>query len=49
MQAGILPGAEIQCDDEIEAILTYIKSTWPERERAYQKQITQQSKVQSTE
>ena len=36
-------------DAEIEAILTYIKSTWPERERAYQEQITQQSKVQSKE
>jgi mono/diheme cytochrome c family protein len=36
-------------DDEIEAILTYIKSTWPERERAYQEQITQQSEKQSTD
>jgi mono/diheme cytochrome c family protein len=35
-------------DDEIEAILAYIKSTWPERERAYQEQITQQSEKQST-
>ena len=33
----------ILSDKEIEAILTYIKSTWPERERAYQEQITQQS------
>ena len=32
----------ILSDAEIEAILTYIKSTWPERERAYQEQITQQ-------
>jgi len=39
----------ILSDAEIEAILTYIKSTWPERERTYQEQITQQSKVPSTE
>ena len=39
----------ILSDDEIEAILTYIKSTWPERERAYQEQITQQSEKQSTD
>ncbi|MEP7173010.1 MAG: cytochrome c [Aestuariivirga sp.] len=30
-------------DEEIEAILDYIKSTWPERERAYQRQVTQQA------
>lgn len=39
----------ILSDGEIEAILTYIKSTWPERERAYQEQITQQSEKQSTD
>ncbi len=39
----------ILSDREIEAILTYIKSTWPERENAYQEEITQQSKVQSKE
>lgn len=38
----------ILSDSEIEAILAYIKSTWPDRERGYQEQITQQSKVQST-
>ena len=32
----------ILSDKEIEAILTYIKSTWPEREQTYQQQITQQ-------
>ena len=37
----------ILSDDEIDAILTYIKSTWPERERAYQEQITQQKELQS--
>ena len=36
-------------DQEIEAILIYIKSAWPERERAYKERITQQSKVQSKE
>ncbi|MAE88260.1 MAG: cytochrome C [Pelagibaca sp.] len=29
-------------DAEIRAILDYIKSTWPERERAYQRERTQQ-------
>jgi mono/diheme cytochrome c family protein len=32
-------------DREILAIVTYIRSTWPEREQAYQEQITQQSKA----
>ena len=31
----------ILSDHEIEAILAYIKSTWPEREQAYQQQRTQ--------
>jgi mono/diheme cytochrome c family protein len=35
----------ILSDEEIEAILAYIKSTWPDRERAYQEQMTQQSKL----
>ena len=38
----------ILSDEEIDAILVYIKSTWPDRERGYQEQITQHSKVQST-
>ncbi len=38
----------ILSDEEIEGILAYIKSTWPERQTTYQQQITQQSKVQST-
>lgn len=33
----------ILSDEEIEAILVYIRSTWPERERNYQQQITQQA------
>ncbi len=35
----------ILSDEEITAIWIYIKSTWPERERAYQEQITSQSKA----
>ncbi len=34
----------ILSDEEIEAILVYIKNTWPERERTYQQQRTQQAK-----
>ena len=33
-------------DEEIEANLAYIKSTWPERERDYQQQMTQQASPQ---
>ena len=36
----------ILSDEEIEAILTYIKSTWPEREQTYQQQRTQQTNPQ---
>ena len=36
----------ILSDGEIEAILAYIKSTWPEREQTYQQQRTQQAKPQ---
>lgn len=28
--------ADVMTDDEIRAVLTFIKSTWPERERQYQ-------------
>ena len=34
----------ILVDEQINAIWAYIKSTWPERERAYQERITRQSK-----
>lgn len=34
-------------DAEITAILGYIKSTWPERERAYQAEITSQDEERS--
>lgn len=36
----------ILSDQEIEAILAYIKSTWPEREQAYQQRRTQQATPQ---
>lgn len=36
----------ILSDGEIEAIFAYIKSTWPERERTYQQQRTQQANPQ---
>ena len=32
-------------DEEIEAVLAYIKNTWPERERAYQQELTGKSKI----
>ena len=36
-----MPGFDgILSDDEIEAVLGYIKSTWPERQRAFQAEIT---------
>ena len=49
--ASVVPGYEsdmpvfdgILSDDEITAILGYIKSTWPERERDYQAEITSRS------
>ena len=34
-------------DEEIAAIVAYIKSTWPDRERTYQEQVTKQSKLGS--
>lgn len=38
-----MPGfGDALTDAEIRAILDYIKSTWPERERAYQRERTQQ-------
>lgn len=36
-----MPGfGDIMGDDGIAAVLAYIKSTWPERERAFQRRIT---------
>jgi mono/diheme cytochrome c family protein len=36
--------AGVLSDQEIEAVLAFIKSTWPERERAYQESRTKQAK-----
>ena len=36
-----MPGfADLLSDAEIRAVLAYIKSTWPERERGYQKEVS---------
>lgn len=36
-----MPGfGDVLSDEEIRAVLAYIKSTWPERERAYQAEMT---------
>lgn len=36
-----MPGfGDVLSDAEIEAVLTYIKSTWPERERSYQESVS---------
>ena len=37
-----MPGfADVLSDAEIRAVLAYIKSTWPERERTYQENVSQ--------
>lgn len=37
-----MPGFQgVLADEEIAAVLDFIKSTWPERERRYQNQVTQ--------
>jgi len=37
-----MPGfADVLSDEEIRAVLDYIKSTWPERERSYQQRMSQ--------
>ena len=39
-----MPGfGGVLSDDEIRAILAYIKSTWPERERVYQEEVSAQA------
>lgn len=36
-----MPGfGDVLSDSEIRAVLAYIKSTWPERERAYQQNVS---------
>lgn len=39
--------ADMLSDQDIEAVIAFIKSTWPERERAYQERITAQAKAGS--
>jgi mono/diheme cytochrome c family protein len=39
-----MPGfGEILDDAEIEAVLAFIRSTWPERERRFQEEVTRAS------
>ena len=39
-----MPGfGDVMSDDQIAAVLAYIKSTWPERERAIQDRVTNDS------
>jgi mono/diheme cytochrome c family protein len=33
-------------DDEITAVLAYIKSTWPERQRAFQAEVTKNADLE---
>ncbi len=40
--SGMPPFAGVLADPEIEAVLAFIKSTWPERERDYQEVQTRQ-------
>ncbi|MCD2185438.1 c-type cytochrome [Rhizobium sp. GN54] len=41
-----MPGFEnIMSDDEIRAVLTFIKGTWPERERRYQEEISRRERA----
>ena len=35
---------ELVGDEEIRAVLAFIKSTWPERERAYQAEMSRREK-----
>lgn len=35
---------EVLRDEEIRAVLAFIKSTWPERERAYQAEMSRREK-----
>ncbi|RUV18845.1 MULTISPECIES: cytochrome c [unclassified Mesorhizobium] len=40
-----MPGfGNVLTDEEIRAVLAFIKSTWPERERAYQAQMSRQER-----
>lgn len=40
-----MPGfGNVMSDEEIRAVLAFVKSTWPERERAYQAEMSQREK-----
>ncbi|MFU0504694.1 c-type cytochrome [Pseudaminobacter sp. NGMCC 1.201702] len=40
-----MPGfAAVLSDDEIRAVLAFIRSTWPERERQYQSEMSRREK-----
>jgi mono/diheme cytochrome c family protein len=42
-----MPGfGSLLSDDEIRAVLAFIKSTWPERERRYQEEITRRDRAE---
>ncbi len=40
VKSGMPPFEDVLSDDEIEDVLTYIKSTWSEETRAYQEEVT---------
>lgn len=42
-ESDMLPFEGILSDAEIEAVIAYIKGTWPERQRLYQQEITRQA------
>jgi mono/diheme cytochrome c family protein len=43
-----MPGfGGVLTDDEIRAVLVFIKSTWPERERAYQEEMSQREQAKT--
>jgi mono/diheme cytochrome c family protein len=39
--------AGVMTDEEIRAVLTFIKSTWPERERQYQAEMSRREQEQA--
>jgi mono/diheme cytochrome c family protein len=43
-ESDMPPFGEVMDDGEILAVLTFIKSTWPERERAYQAEMSRRER-----
>lgn len=43
-ESDMPPFGEVMDDGEIQAVLTFIKSTWPERERTYQAGMSRREK-----